>query len=574
MRRLTFVSLLALLILAACASQADEGITVVLVADGGQQTLILNREATVAEVLGQSGIELGEMDRVNPPTFTRTEEGMVITVVRVVEEVVIERETLPFNQTTVRNDSIPYGETRLLQAGVDGEVEITYRITYEDGAEVARNEVRRVVITPSQDEVVMVGSAGELPSVTINGTLVYISGGNAWIMEQNSANKRPLTTRGGLDGRVFALSPDGKRLLFTRGPEAEPAPQPPPDATPENGEGTPTPAPTVTPAPTAADEDEGPPPFNTLWAITDVTDPASQEFELGVENVLYAGWAPGEERTILYSTAEPRASFPGWQANNDLWRARVSANGVLIRQEELLSPSSGGIYGWYGTTFQLGPDGETLAWAQPDGMGILTPFEPAEETASPGGVEEPEDDYLRTTLLDFAPANAYDFVWVPSLSWSPDGELIATTTHGEPLGEETPEDSPVYNLTLVAADGSFEVDVIRQAGMWSLPQFSPLRTTENGEAVGWLAFLKAVEPLNSAAGRYQLAIADRDGSNQRLLFPPDGQAGLLPQAVTWSPDARQIALIHEGNLFVVDITSSLAQQLTGDGLSSNPRWAP
>jgi Tol biopolymer transport system component/uncharacterized protein YcfL len=564
MQRSILLLLLIILTLAACAPQTDEGITIILVADGAQQTLVLNREATVGEVLERASITLSDLDRVNPPTFTPTEDGMVITVVRVIEEIVVERITLPFGETTVRNDGLPYGETRLLQAGVNGEVEVTYRIDYEDGIEVSRNEVRRVVIIPPQDEVVMVGSAGELPAVTITGTLIYISGGNAWMMRQNSGNKRPLTTGGGLDGRVFSLSPDGKRLLFTRSLDWDRSAE----FVPGQFVQTPTPVPTD-------EEEEGQPAFNTLWTLLDTSDPSSRALELDVENVLYAEWAPGEERTILFSTAESRPSFPGWQANNDLWRARVSANGVVVRKEEVLAPSSGGIYGWYGTNFTLSPDGVTLAWAQSDGMGVLRPVEASEEESDAGAASgELPDAYTRALLLEFAPATLYeDVVWRPELSWSPDGELVVTTTHGAPLGEETPEDSPVYDLTVVSADGSFSANVIRQAGMWSMPQFSPLRTIEDEQTVGWLAFLRSIEPLNSVAGRYQLAIVDRDGSNQRLIYPPEDEAGLLPQIVTWSPDARQIALIHQGDLFVVDVSSGRAQQLSSDGLSSNPRWA-
>lgn len=573
MRPYVALLLLSILLLTACGQQTDERIEIVLVADGSQQTLVLNREATVSEVLAQAGIELGDLDRVNPPTFTRTEDGMIITVVRVAEETVIEQEIIPFGQSTVRNDGLSYGETRLLQAGVNGVAEVTYRITYQDGVEISRNEIRYVVIQEPLDEVVMVGSAGDLPTVTINGTLVYISGGNAWLMSQSSANKRPLTTGGGLDGRVFALSQDGQRLLFTRTTNIDdeaPAVTGTEEAPDEDAESS---SPTPTPPPSTQESDEGPESFNKLWAILDLSDPSSEAVELNIENALYAEWARDEDRAIFYSTAEPRPSFPGWQANNDLWRARVSANGVVVRREPLASPTSGGIYGWYGTNFNLAPDGETLAWAQADAVGILAPLDDEQEEDEE--TRDPADLYGRASLLDFAPATLYeDVVWRPTLSWSPDGAFIATTTHGTPLGDETSEDSPVYDLTLLSADGTIAVDIIPQAGMWSMPQFSPTRVSESGNLVGLVAFLKAIEPLNSVAGRYRLAVADRDGSNQRPLFPAEEEPGLLPQIVAWSPDARQVAAIHQGDLFIVDVSSGRTQQLSSDGLSSNPRWAP
>jgi hypothetical protein len=42
--------------------------------------------------------------------------------------------------------------------------------------------------------------------------------------------------------------------------------------------------------------------------------------------------------------------------------------------------------------------------------------------------------------------------------------------------------------------------------------------------------------------------------------------------LAWSPDARQIALIYQGNLWVVDAESQVAHQLTLDGGASHPVW--
>jgi hypothetical protein len=85
--------------------------------------------------------------------------------------------------------------------------------------------------------------------------------------------------------------------------------------------------------------------------------------------------------------------------------------------------------------------------------------------------------------------------------------------------------------------------------------------------------------VNSVYGEYDLFVADRDGSNAHIIFPSDGQpgitwedVGLTPQTYAWSPDARQIAVIYQGNLWVVDVVSLVAHQLTFDGRSQNPVW--
>ncbi len=89
-----------------------------------------------------------------------------------------------------------------------------------------------------------------------------------------------------------------------------------------------------------------------------------------------------------------------------------------------------------------------------------------------------------------------------------------------------------------------------------------------------MAFLQALTPLQSQDSTYRLAIMDRDGSNLRLLFPPEGEPGLEPQRVAWSPSGDRLALIYRGDLWVIDAESGLGQQLTGDGQVIAYDWKP
>lgn len=570
------VALLVGILLTGCLSPSEEdAATVTIVADGKSQVIIIRDETTVSDMLRRAGITLNDqdgVDRVNPPGYSPISAGMTITVVRVVEETVLVEEDVPFESRTVPNDGLPAGEMHLVQAGVNGVAELTYRITYEDGVEVSRNEIRRVLITAPRSEIIMVGSQSELPTVTVNGTLAYISAGNAWIIRQNSANRRPLTLDGGVDGRVFELSGDGKRLLFTRSTL---------DTAAEGEDQQATATPETTPT--------GEEVFNSLWVILDTTDPDSQPIRLDLDNILDADWVPGMTLMIVYSTAEPRPSFPGWQANNDLWRAQISVNGAAVQRNQLLESSGGGIYGWYGTFFDFSPDGTLLAWARPDAVGVLRPYEPEPEedeeptaTPTPDPEEETEPPlrlpraYRSETLLTFAPRNAYDFVWVPGVAWSPDGSLIVTTTHGLPLGGEAVEDSPVFNLTAFPSSGGYSVDLVELSGMWASPEFSPDVAPDGSSLDVLIAYLQAIRPLDSVVSRYQLVVMDRDGSNKRAIFPEEDQPGLSLRDIgfAWSPDGRQIALTYQGNLYLVDVVTGLSQQLTGDGLSSSPRWKP
>jgi hypothetical protein len=550
-----FPILVILLLVAGCTPTPEEPVAITLVVGGTPSPLTVTKDFTVDDVLRQANVIVGELDRVNPQRYNRVSQGMTITVVQIKEEMRIEQVTVPYEPRTILSDSLPTGERQMLQAGVNGVAEVTYRIIYEDGVETVRSEIKRTEVTSPQDEVIMIGSQGQLPAVTVNGTLAFISGpvsgGNIWIMTGNSASRRFLTMEGGIDGRVFELSDDGKKMLFTRAVVQT-------SVTP--GSALTTPAPQSTSAPGG--------PFNTLWAVLDTTDPNSKPISLGLNNILYAEWAPGQENTFVYSTAEPRPNFPGWQANNDLWRARIDTRKRVTGPKLILEPSMAGIYAWYGTVFNFSPDGQTIAWAQADAAGVLGSATPTDEDNAP-----PPDKYERQTLVTFAPRNAYDFVWMPGLSWSPDSAFVATTTHGAPLGSEAAEDSPVYNVTAAPAQGGYSVDLVKQAGMWTAPQYSPAEAPDGTEIPVMIAYLQALQPLDQVS-RYQLMVMDRDGSNPRLVFPAKGEPGLAAQVVAWSPDGRQIALIYQGNLYLVDVTTGHANQVTQDGLSSAPRWAP
>ena len=206
--------LLLLLTLAACAAPVTSP-TITLIADGETRTLGTNA-LTVRELLSEAGITVGEDDRVMPVESTFIQDGMTIRVIRVEYRTETEQRDIPFERRTVREASIPAGEIRLLDPGITGIEELVYRITIEDGIEIERQFVHRAVRQEPRTEVVLIGVQAELKPVPVTGIIAYIANGNAWVIQSTSLNQRRLTHAGDLDGRVFALSPDGAYLLFTR----------------------------------------------------------------------------------------------------------------------------------------------------------------------------------------------------------------------------------------------------------------------------------------------------------------------------------------------------------------------
>jgi resuscitation-promoting factor RpfB len=555
---------LSLLCLTACTTSVGPApaptvtlatVSVTITADGKTQTYPLSPELTVREAIAQLHIPLADADRLSQPPYTRLSDGLTLKITRVTETYEIEKSVLPFSSQIVRRDDRPEGEQRLLQAGVNGEEEITYRAVFEDGIQVSRSIVKQTVIKQAVPEIIVVGSQPSFTLVPISGTLAYINGRNAWIMRQNSGKRLPITTSGDLDGRIFEISPDGQWLLCSRQVSDT----------------------------TAAD-------FNALWivpipapvtttALLTTTTPitVAQPISLPVTNIpFYAEWVPTSTtpvsstqtvtRTIAYSTAIKIPRPPGWQANNDLrltswWDVRdpkTKKTQTVFTSTQILDTSLWGTYGWWGTGFALSPDGTRVAFARTDAIGLVD-----------------LTTHAQTELAAFSAYNTHgDWAWFPDLHWGPDGAFIYTLIHGSPVSLELPEDSPAFDVEALSPVTGLQLKLVPQAGMYANPVPSPIQVTASGEHSFQVAFLQAIDSnVDSSKSRYRLGVMDRDGSNVHFIFPPEGLPGLAAnQTVSWSPDGKRLAVIYEGNLWLVDAETSISQQLTGDGLSARVVW--
>ncbi len=206
------------LILSACElSQAGHTeITVTITANGKTQKVNVPAGSTVTQALAQAGLAPGDLDKSDPPFYTVLGSGDSIKLTHVEEKFQTETQNIPFDRQIVRNESLPEGQQRLVQAGINGQEEITTRSVLEDGVQTDKTIVKTVVLQEAVPEILMVGAQASFAPLPIPGKLAYLAGGNAWVMDTSTSNRRLLVNTGDLDGRIFALSPDGNYLLFTR----------------------------------------------------------------------------------------------------------------------------------------------------------------------------------------------------------------------------------------------------------------------------------------------------------------------------------------------------------------------
>lgn len=476
---------------------------------------------SVGQILTENGITMNNLDKVSPPSYIIVDKATEIVITRVIEEFVVTQENIPFEHQTVQNESLPEGQTILIQSGKNGVQQVTYRRLLEDGTETSNSIFQITVIEEPVPEIVMVGVHAPFTSVAIQGKLAYLIAGNAWIMEESTGNRRPVVTTGDLDGFIFSISPDGDWLLFTR----------------------------------KWTEDETN--INSLWVV-DTKKETSRPMDLGVKNIYhFADWVANQDNTITYSTVEPRTSPPGWQANNDLHILTFTSSGTIMRNELIIDSNSGGAYGWWGTDFYWSPNSKVLAYARPDGIGT---------------VDLENGDFV--PFMEIVPyESGSDWAWLPSIGWSPDSRIIFMVDHTSTPGTTATGTSTRFDLTAINFPNGKPITLSAESGMFSYPSASPFFESDHF----FIAWLQAIFPNQSETSRYKLVLMDRDGSNSRMIFPKEGAIGLEPQIIKWAPEVNSendlfLGLIYQGNILLMNASNEEMYQVTGDGLITAIDW--
>jgi Tol biopolymer transport system component len=285
-----------------------------------------------------------------------------------------------------------------------------------------------------------------------------------------------------------------------------------------------------------------------------------------VDNGLWAAWNPDRvsRPQIAYTTGIPTDLLPGWEANNDLWLVDLPVStGGAFRAEPVIEayPAT---YGWWGGAYAWSPQGRYIAYGHADEIGVI-------DTEFSG-------DERRARLHAFTEFNTQaDWVWLPSLSWSPDGGFIAFSKH---TGEDP--DALLFDTWVIDVATGATARFVQQAGIWGYPQWSPtqekLETIPNDMEASQIAFLRATDPVQSLRSTYTLWLMDRDGSNARQIYPAAGENSRFPReqsAVAWGPAGDAIAFVYDSDLYLYALNEGNAQRIThDDSVVSNPSWAP
>ncbi len=146
----------------------DRAFKVTVEADGEVKEVYLTK-GTVEDVLNKAQISLGEKDFANYDLDRQAAPGDHIKITRVKEEILIEKEKIPYRIITKENNKLKKGVEKVVQEGKEGEKERKILVAYYDGVEVKREVVEERISQEPQNRIIDKGTYVEPPKPVSRG---------------------------------------------------------------------------------------------------------------------------------------------------------------------------------------------------------------------------------------------------------------------------------------------------------------------------------------------------------------------------------------------------------------------
>lgn len=128
-----------------------------LILDGAKKEVITT-ESNIKNLLKQEKINLSSLDKVIPDLDYKLKPNDSVTIVRVQEKLITEKQQIPFTIQTVYDENLEIGKIEKVQQGTYGEKEATYKLILNDGKEVTKNLVAEKIVMEPRNEVIKKGT--------------------------------------------------------------------------------------------------------------------------------------------------------------------------------------------------------------------------------------------------------------------------------------------------------------------------------------------------------------------------------------------------------------------------------
>ncbi|WP_025778278.1 resuscitation-promoting factor [Brevibacterium sp. VCM10] len=113
---------------------------------------------TAKEALKDTGVKLDEDDFLSVPMSAEVSDGQVLTVNRVENDTVKDKQAIKAKVETKKSDSLYEGETKVETEGKDGVKQVTYKVKMINGEEVKKEKKDEKVLSEPKTKVVIQGT--------------------------------------------------------------------------------------------------------------------------------------------------------------------------------------------------------------------------------------------------------------------------------------------------------------------------------------------------------------------------------------------------------------------------------
>ncbi|MBM7866365.1 DUF348 domain-containing protein [Heliobacterium gestii] len=136
-------------------------------ADGKKQELITT-PASVRDILAQTSIQLGALDRVEPALDQTVDKPSTVRIVRVTQEEVVEEETVPYRTEQKPDNTLEKGLRKIVSRGSTGLERNRMVVTYEDGEPVKKDLIAQQIVRSPVNQVVAMGTIDQVSRGGLN----------------------------------------------------------------------------------------------------------------------------------------------------------------------------------------------------------------------------------------------------------------------------------------------------------------------------------------------------------------------------------------------------------------------
>jgi resuscitation-promoting factor RpfB len=125
---------------------------------GGKSQQVWTTSTTVADLLKQQKVSLGELDKVSPAKTEKISGKTQVDVIRVENVTDVVEEETPFATVNRKDSGLAQGKQSVVQDGEKGKVQKSFEVVMENGKEVSRKLVTTKTLADSKDKIVAIGT--------------------------------------------------------------------------------------------------------------------------------------------------------------------------------------------------------------------------------------------------------------------------------------------------------------------------------------------------------------------------------------------------------------------------------